>query len=58
MNLPDLGLLFADGSRRAIVVELERLGTEIRATDPRWADSADAAATAAYDVDLVGYAAS
>lgn len=58
INLPDLGLLFADSSQRAIVVELERLGTDIRATDPRWAASADAAATAAYGLDLVRYAAS
>ena len=29
LNLPDLGALSADGSRRALAVEFERLGAEI-----------------------------
>lgn len=57
INLPDLGLLFADTTSKTVVLELERLGTDIRATEPRWAASADAATLAAYGLDLTGFTA-
>ncbi len=55
INLPDLGLLFADTTSKAVVFELERLGADIRAAEPRWAASADAAASAAYGLDFAGF---
>lgn len=57
INVPDLAALFADGSSRAVVMELERLGAEIRAADPQWAGAADEAAAAAYGLDLASFVA-
>lgn len=58
VNLPDLGSLFADGRTRAVVLELERLGSDIRASEAVWAASADSVAAQAYRLDLAAFSAS
>ena len=52
VNLPHLGRLFADSRRRAIVIELERLGADIRLHEPEWLARADQAAADAYGITL------
>ena len=50
VNIPDLGHLFADSRKRMVVIELERLGANIRANDPEWLARADQAAADAYGI--------
>ncbi len=51
VNLPDLALLFADSSSKADVLELEKLGSNIRTTDAAWVTAANMAAAKVYRVD-------
>ena len=55
INLPDFGRLFDGGGRRAIVVTLERLGSQIQTDDPGWLRAADEAAAQAYGTSLEGF---
>lgn len=55
IRLPDLGALLEDSRARRAVFALEGLGRDMDTSDPSWADEAEAAAAAAYGLDLTDF---
>ena len=48
IHLPDLGAMYDDERRRSIVIALERLGADVHAGEPIWAQEAQAMTAHAY----------